>query len=528
MARHAPRRNGARTARHRPWVGGYNKLTCALASPALSFELPWATSVGVTRPTEPALVASPSRPFEILEVLGEGAFGAVCVARIPDDPLRRRVAIKVLKAEYASNPKILNRTRDEARLLSKLQHPNIVRVEQLIEIQGRPVLVMELVQGMSLNHLVERFPRGIPPSIAMEVIRQTCIALHVAYHEALNEDGRPLCVIHRDIKPSNMLLSVHGELKVVDFGIATGKFSERESETESVVMGSRPYMAPERLDGAADTPAVDVYSAGMTLFELLTGRTMTLSINPSTHDRAMSRQLDHLNVQGLGDQGSEDIRQLVRRMCSYDVDFRPTARDVAIELGRLVGRMDGEKYISLTDFASDVVERMYNERPRNRVSPAVTELEESGLAVGAPASDTAEHAIRAHRRARLLDGPGLFLAMLAVLVLSLAGMAGVKVRADALEVTRSRAERQMARLKIWIPRDAKARIGNTSIALPGHMDVRRGPHDLVLFFDDGRVLTCAFTAKSGTAIRYVVEQGKGGISIDDGPAVLCEEPTAAR
>ena len=74
-------------------------------------------------------------PFEILEVLGEGAFGAVCVARLNADPLRRQVAIKILKQEYASNPKVLQRTRDEARLLSRLFHPNIVRVEQLVQLE---------------------------------------------------------------------------------------------------------------------------------------------------------------------------------------------------------------------------------------------------------------------------------------------------------------------------------------------------------------------------------------------------------
>src|SRR5574337_365203 len=84
----------------------------------------------------------------------------------------------------------------------------------------------------------------------------------------------------------------------VDFGIARWDFEGRAAHTESVVMGSRPYMAPERLDGMNDSPAVDVYSAGMTLYELLTGRPMSLSINPTSHDQAMSRHLQYVQVQG--------------------------------------------------------------------------------------------------------------------------------------------------------------------------------------------------------------------------------------
>ena len=150
-------------------------------------------------------------PFEILEILGEGSFGTVCVARVSTDPLRRKVALKILKGAYATNDKILNRTRDEARLLSRINHPNIVRVERLMEVGGRPVVVMEHVQGVSLDQLLLRFKDGLPAAIALEMTRQTCLALHVAYAEALGDDGRPMRVIHRDIKPSNILLSIHGE-----------------------------------------------------------------------------------------------------------------------------------------------------------------------------------------------------------------------------------------------------------------------------------------------------------------------------
>src|SRR5687768_12433884 len=191
-------------------------------------------------------------PYEILEILGEGSFGTVCVGRAQNDPSKRKVALKVLKPAYTNNKKILNRTRDEARLLSQISHPNIVRVEALARFNSRTTMVMEYVEGVSLDQLLIRFKDGLPGAVGIEVTRLMCLALHVAFAEAIGEDGRPMRVIHRDIKPSNVLLSVHGEVKVVDFGIAKGEFEGREAETESVVMGSRPYMAPERLDGMND------------------------------------------------------------------------------------------------------------------------------------------------------------------------------------------------------------------------------------------------------------------------------------
>ena len=310
-------------------------------------------------------------PFEILEILGEGSFGTVCVARVSADPLRRKVALKILKGAYATNEKILNRTRDEARLLSAISHPNIVRVERLMEIAGRPVVVMEHVQGVSLDQLLLRFKEGLPGAIALEVIRQTCLALHVAYAEALGEDGRPLRVIHRDIKPSNVMLSIHGEVKVLDFGIARGEFEGREARTESVVMGSRPYMAPERLDGVNDSQAVDVYSSGMSLFELLTGRPMSLSINPVSHDQAMNRQLQYVHIQGMANPAVEDLRDLIRRMCAYTRDYRPSAHDCARDLEQLQFAMDRRYHIALDEFARTTVLPIYESRTRIAPEDAV-------------------------------------------------------------------------------------------------------------------------------------------------------------
>ena len=323
------------------------------------------------------MVTRAAGPFEILEILGEGSFGTVCVARYVQDGRRQKVALKILKGAYTRNEKIRKRTHDEASILRYINHPNIVRVHELTYISERPVVVMELVEGVSVDQLLLRFKSGLPASVAIEVIRQTLIALHVAFNEARGPESKPLRIIHRDIKPSNMLLSTRGELKVADFGIAKGEFDGREASTESVVLGSRPYMAPERLDGVDDHPTVDVYSCGMSLFELLAGRTMGLSINPVTHEQAMNRQLAYLQVPGMTDEGLEDLRGIIRRMCAYDRDYRPSSLEAARELEQCYYAIDARARIALEEFARTTVLPIYESRPRIKPEDAVQDESES-------------------------------------------------------------------------------------------------------------------------------------------------------
>ncbi len=471
-------------------------------------------------PGAPAEVRTPF-PFEILDVLGEGAFGAVCVARWINDPLQRQVALKVLKPEYVSNPKVLQRTRDEARLLSKLHHPNIVTVEALHEVDERPILVMELVRGLDLKTLLRRSPYGIPASVAMEVVRTTCVALQAAY-EAPGDDGKPMRVIHRDIKPSNMLLTIHGTLKVVDFGIATGQFEGRESRTDSLVMGSRPYMAPERLDRSPDTPAVDIYSAGMSLYELITGHTMPLSVIPSQHDKSMGEHLEQLKPPGLAPAATLDLRRLLQRMCAYDIGFRPSARESALELGRLLDGLDPAHRITLDDFARDVVEPLYQERKRVPLKVALGKLQDKELITHALASRPSASGKGSRRRTFDLQlRPAVFIGAVLGLVASSSGAAVSKYFRS--HTPRTNVVASTAGVRVWFPRDAHARVGTQSLAVPGTLNVPPGRQELDLTFDDGRTLRCSFEAADGVAARYVVERGVGGVSIDDGPAAPCRE-----
>lgn len=299
-------------------------------------------------------------PFELLEKLGEGTFGTVCVARLAGDPGRRTLALKILKKEVAVGPN-LDRTRDEARLLSRLDHPHIVRVERLMDVDGTPVIVMEHVHGASLGDLLNHQRSGVPASVALEAMRDTCLALDAAFNQP-DADGKPLRVIHRDVKPSNTLMSTEGVVKVVDFGTAQSAFDGREARTQSVVLGSRPYMAPERLDGAPDTPALDVYSVGISLFELLTGKLPTLSVNQSTHDSALQRQLQHVKVAGASEDVVGAVRQLILDLCAYAPEQRPTPAAAAVRIAEVAALLPAELRVTLPDYARTVVKPLYDER----------------------------------------------------------------------------------------------------------------------------------------------------------------------
>ncbi len=468
-------------------------------------------------------------PFEIIEILGEGSFGTVCVARVTGDPLRRKVALKILKGAYARNQKILNRTRDEARLLSRISHPNIVRVERLMDVGGRPVVVMEHVKGVSLDQLLMRFKDGLPGAVGIELTRQTCLALHVAYNETAADDGRPLRVIHRDIKPSNILLSIHGEVKVVDFGIAKGEFDGREAHTESVVMGSRPYMAPERLDGISDAPAVDVYSAGMSLFELLTGRTMSLSINPVTHEQAMNRQLRYIQIEGMQDPALEDLRDLLRRMCAYDRDYRPTALEAARQLEQCLYAIETRHRVGLEEFARTTVLPIYESRPRITPEDAVQRNSEDDFLREVTGHLTHTGATGATNTA-LAWTPYVFVGGLALVVAVLFALATYKVinQGASSPSSVSYAGSDQVRVQVWIPSDAQALVGGNLLRTPGHVRTYPGTTLLELHFDDGKALNCTFQAAEGTAVRYVVEGGRGAVSVDDGIAQPCVPVSGAR
>lgn len=196
--------------------------------------------------------------YELVRPLGHGAMATVDLAH--DVELDRPVALKRLADNLARDEEVRPRFLREARLAARLAHPNVVRVFDVGEDDGRPFIAMEYVEGETLAELVGR--RGRLP--AAEVARlgvQMCAGLAAAHAAGL---------VHRDVKPQNLILSTDGVLKLGDFGIALGHDGTKLT-LAGTVLGTAGYLAPEQARGEPVTAAADIYAVGAVLYELLTG-----------------------------------------------------------------------------------------------------------------------------------------------------------------------------------------------------------------------------------------------------------------
>ncbi|HET9531412.1 MAG TPA: protein kinase, partial [Blastocatellia bacterium] len=197
--------------------------------------------------------------YRITEKIGEGGMGAVFKGI--DMMLEREVAIKVLRPEYASQPELVERFRSEAVTLAKLNHPNIATLHGFFRQGNDFFMVMEFLRGEPLDSIIER-------SGAMPVDRAVTLFCHAL--EGIGH-AHSLGIIHRDIKPANIMLTDKGVVKVMDFGIARVLGTARMTRQGSIV-GTIAYMSPEQIQGFESDARADIYSLGILLYEMLTGR----------------------------------------------------------------------------------------------------------------------------------------------------------------------------------------------------------------------------------------------------------------
>src|SRR5574338_517485 len=213
-------------------------------------------------------------PYEVQVLLGAGGMGEVYRAR--DTRLGRDVALKTLPGSFTHDPERLARFRREAQMLAALNHPHIGAIYGFEEIDGRHVLVLELVEGETLAHRVARGP--LPIDEALSIGQQIAEALLAAHEKG---------IIHRDLKPANVALTEHDSVKVLDFGLAkpgeaagsSGDLMNSPTLTSptilsgvGVILGTAAYMSPEQAKGRAADKRSDVWAFGCLLFEMLTGR----------------------------------------------------------------------------------------------------------------------------------------------------------------------------------------------------------------------------------------------------------------
>ena len=224
--------------------------------------------------TAPNDLPSAIGKYEVLARLGKGGMGELFLGHVTGEGgFNKLVALKRLHPHRAADTELVEMFMDEARISADLHHANIAQVFEFGRVENTYFIAMEYVEGVSLRRLRHYLgDRGElpPPTLTAYIVSSICAALDYA-HGRVGAGGEPLNIVHRDVSPSNVLCSLEGEVKLIDFGIATA--AERIHETtELVLKGKVAYMSPEQAAGDRLDRRSDIFSAGVILFELLTGQ----------------------------------------------------------------------------------------------------------------------------------------------------------------------------------------------------------------------------------------------------------------
>jgi len=283
--------------------------------------------------------------YRLLQLLGSGGMAEVFRAR--DAMLERYVAIKVLLPDYTGNQAFQERFRQEARAAANLSHPNIVTVHDFGLDQGRLFIVMEYIPGSDLKSLLRQRGRfAIEEAIPLMV--QACAGIGYAHRAGL---------VHCDVKPHNMLVTPDRRLKVTDFGIARALATIHPEERSDVVWGSPQYFSPEQAAGEAPSPASDVYSLGIVLYETLTG---SLPFNATTPEELGRMHLE-ARPQPIHEYLPEipgTLEQIVEKVLSKEPSARYRTAD---QLGRVLLKFGTQRETNPTLALTPEVSSTYQE-----------------------------------------------------------------------------------------------------------------------------------------------------------------------
>jgi serine/threonine protein kinase/tetratricopeptide (TPR) repeat protein len=264
--------------------------------------------------------------YEIHAPLGAGGMGEVY--RATDTKLGRDVALKVLPAEMAQDPERLARFRREAKTLAQLDHPNIVTIHSVEETNGIHFLTMQLVEGLPLDRLISQ--NGLPLEQIVEIAGALADALAAAHEKG---------IVHRDLKPANVMVTNEGRVKVLDFGLAKDIRADPGDATLTsasrtqvgVVMGTPAYMSPEQASGRPLDHRTDIFSLGVVLHEMATGRRPFEGNSAAELISAILRDTPP-PVTDLRSDLPSDLARIIRRCLDKDPRYRlQTARDVSNE-----------------------------------------------------------------------------------------------------------------------------------------------------------------------------------------------------
>jgi serine/threonine protein kinase len=283
--------------------------------------------------------------YELLERIGMGGMAEIFRARTQGPGgFEKIIVIKRVLPELAGNRAFINLLIAEAKVSSLLNHPNIVQIHELGEVEGRWYIAMEYVDGADLLNVLSRCTRNrirIPTEIALHIVAEVCRGLAHA-HAAADAQQRPLNIIHRDVSPSNILISRSGDVKVMDFGVARadlGLSSAPESD-RGVLKGKVGYMSPEQVTGHPLDRRSDVFALGIVLFECLTLKRLFVGPN---------------DVQTLLNVREADIEERFKRHSYLPKTIRALLR-------RALAKRPEDRFQTATDFQEAILDHIFDNR----------------------------------------------------------------------------------------------------------------------------------------------------------------------
>jgi serine/threonine-protein kinase len=275
--------------------------------------------------------------YRTVRRLAVGGMGEIFLAR-EQGRLSRLVVIKKMLPQVASSTESVEMFVDEARIISHLAHPNICQILELgVEKDGLPFLVLEYVRGESVAALWDRAytqKDRVPIAMTLRIIAEAARALHFA-HEATDADGKPLRIIHRDVTPHNLMVTLDGDVKLMDFGVARADNQQHRTDTGQI-KGKIAYMSPEQLRGKALDRRADVFALGVMLWEL-------------TLNRRLFRGADEIETLRKAADG------VVPRPTSIDPTYPPALEEIVL---RALAAKRDERTASAGELATALTEQM--------------------------------------------------------------------------------------------------------------------------------------------------------------------------